>query len=136
MASTTIHNNNKAVKNYRISKSVWYASDYNDVTKRLTTFMEQATGYDMKSSELFQVINYGLGGRFDGHEDYLLTDKVCLNFRKNIKSLFINLILFYLIQNQTRFNGTSDRIATTLFYVGKSFINCLFKFHKYFVYFS
>ncbi|EDV30497.2 uncharacterized protein Dana_GF23326 [Drosophila ananassae] len=78
MASTTIHNNNKAVKNYRISKSVWYASDYNDVTKRLTTFMEQATGYDMKSSELFQVINYGLGGRFDGHEDYLLTDKLVL----------------------------------------------------------
>lgn len=79
MSSTTVDGSGvMLVKDYRISKSVWFERDYNNITKRLTMFIEHATGFDMNSSELFQVINYGLGGRFECHEDYLLTDKVCL----------------------------------------------------------
>ncbi|EDV53056.1 prolyl 4-hydroxylase subunit alpha-1 [Drosophila erecta] len=77
---------------FRTSKSVWYSSDFNDTTKKITERLADATGLDMHFTEYFQVINYGLGGFFATHLDMLLSDK-------------------------TRFNGTSDRIATTVFYL-------------------
>ncbi|XP_043654584.1 prolyl 4-hydroxylase subunit alpha-1 isoform X2 [Drosophila teissieri] len=82
------------VATFRTSKSVWYSSDFNDTTKRITERLGDATGLDMRFTEYFQVINYGLGGFFETHLDMLLSDR-------------------------TRFNGTKDRLATTLFYLNE-----------------
>ncbi|XP_032578396.1 prolyl 4-hydroxylase subunit alpha-1 isoform X2 [Drosophila sechellia] len=82
------------VDTYRTSKSVWYSSDFNDTTKKITERLGDATGLDMNFTEFYQVINYGLGGFFETHLDMLLSEK-------------------------NRFNGTRDRIATTLFYLNE-----------------
>ncbi|KRK04665.1 prolyl 4-hydroxylase subunit alpha-1 isoform X2 [Drosophila yakuba] len=82
------------VATFRTSKSVWYSSTSNDTTKRITERLGDATGLDMNFTEYFQVINYGLGGFFETHLDMLLSDR-------------------------SRFNGTRDRLATTLFYLNE-----------------
>ncbi|EDX15026.1 prolyl 4-hydroxylase subunit alpha-1 isoform X1 [Drosophila simulans] len=82
------------VDTYRTSKSVWYSSDFNDTTKKITERLGDATGLDTNFTEFYQVINYGLGGFFETHLDMLLSEK-------------------------NRFNGTRDRIATTLFYLNE-----------------
>uniref|UniRef100_A0A6P4EZY8 procollagen-proline 4-dioxygenase n=1 Tax=Drosophila rhopaloa TaxID=1041015 RepID=A0A6P4EZY8_DRORH len=77
---------------YRTSKSVWYDNDFSETTLKLTERLGDAIGLDMNYTEMYQVINYGLAGLFQTHLDMLLSDK-------------------------TRFNGTQDRLATTLFYL-------------------
>ncbi|XP_044314430.1 prolyl 4-hydroxylase subunit alpha-1-like [Drosophila rhopaloa] len=54
--------------------------------------MEDATGLDLRHSEIFQGINNGVGGLFGGQFDTLP-------------------------KNEDRFNGTKDRIATLLYYL-------------------
>ncbi|KAH8280882.1 hypothetical protein KR054_003106, partial [Drosophila jambulina] len=61
---------------FRTSKSVWYNSDTNNATKRITLLLEEATGLDLTRSEPFQVINYGVGGLFETHMDSLLPNEV------------------------------------------------------------
>ncbi|KMZ06868.1 prolyl 4-hydroxylase subunit alpha-2 isoform X1 [Drosophila simulans] len=81
------------VAKFRTSKSVWFDSDANEATLKLTQRLGEATGLDMKHSEPFQVINYGIGGVFESHFDTSLAD-------------------------EDRFvNGYIDRLATTLFYL-------------------
>jgi len=85
------------IAKFRTSKSVWFDSDANEATLKLTQRLGEATGLDMKHSEPFQVINYGIGGVFESHFDTSLAD-------------------------EDRFvNGYIDRLATTLFYVSPSF---------------
>ncbi|KAH8271403.1 hypothetical protein KR018_008827, partial [Drosophila ironensis] len=62
------------VDSYRTSKSVWYPSDTNDLTWRLTNLVGDVSGMEMKTSERFQVINYGIAGIFEAHTDSLLLD--------------------------------------------------------------
>jgi len=81
------------VASSRTSKSVWFPNDFNNATLKISERLEEATGLDMFHTEYFQIMNYGLGGYFETHIDTLLS-------------------------NETRFNGTRDRIATALFYVG------------------
>ncbi|XP_037720677.1 prolyl 4-hydroxylase subunit alpha-1-like [Drosophila subpulchrella] len=76
----------------RTSKSVWYPNDFNNATLKISERLEEATGLNMFHTEYFQVMNYGLGGYFETHIDMLLS-------------------------NETRFNGTRDRIATALLYL-------------------
>ncbi|KAH8363048.1 hypothetical protein KR084_004822 [Drosophila pseudotakahashii] len=80
------------VADFRTSKSVWYDYDHNEATRNINRRLGHATGLDMRFTEFFQVINYGLGGFFETHIDMLLSD-------------------------EARFNGTNDRIATALFYL-------------------
>ncbi|KAH8363047.1 hypothetical protein KR084_004823 [Drosophila pseudotakahashii] len=80
------------VADSRTSKSVWYEYDHNEATRNMNERLGDATGLDMRFTEFFQVINYGLGGVFMTHMDTLLSD-------------------------QTRLNGSYDRIATALFYL-------------------
>ncbi|XP_017131068.1 prolyl 4-hydroxylase subunit alpha-1-like isoform X1 [Drosophila elegans] len=80
------------IETTRTSKSVWIQSNSNNLSQKLTDVMEEATGLDMNYSEMFQVINYGVGGVFEVHFDTLLRD-------------------------EDRFNGTEDRIATLLYYL-------------------
>nr|XP_016939718.2 prolyl 4-hydroxylase subunit alpha-1-like [Drosophila suzukii] len=80
------------VSSSRTSKSVWFPNDVNNATLKISERLEEATGLDMFHTEYFQIMNYGLGGYFETHIDTLLS-------------------------NETRFNGTRDRIATALFYL-------------------
>ncbi|XP_020811533.1 prolyl 4-hydroxylase subunit alpha-2-like [Drosophila serrata] len=82
------------IVSYRTSKSVWLPWDLNNATMGITTMLEDATSLDMNKSELFQVMNYGVGGVFKIHLDLLLKD-------------------------EERFNGTADRIATGLVYLSE-----------------
>ncbi|KAH8271402.1 hypothetical protein KR018_008820 [Drosophila ironensis] len=95
-ASTTLNLQSGAmeVESFRTSKSVWFPSEFNEVTQRLTIVLEQATGLNIEWAEMFQIINYGLGGLFEAHVDSLLSD-------------------------EDRFMGKSDRIATTIFYLSE-----------------
>ncbi|KAH8308008.1 hypothetical protein KR059_004267, partial [Drosophila kikkawai] len=86
------HLNAYRVINSRTSKSVWLEWDMNNDTKELTIMLEDATSLNINSSEMFQVMNYGVGGLFNIHADSLLTD-------------------------EERFIGPADRIATALFYL-------------------
>ncbi|XP_043654655.1 prolyl 4-hydroxylase subunit alpha-1 isoform X1 [Drosophila teissieri] len=80
------------VGKFRTSKSVWLY-DGNEATLRLTQRLGEATGLDIRHSEPFQVINYGIGGVFESHFDTSLED-------------------------ENRFvGGYIDRLATTLFYL-------------------
>jgi len=84
---------NFVVGKFRTSKAVWFDSDANEVTLKLTQRLEDATGLDMNHSEALQVMNYGIGGFFESHYDLFLSD-------------------------ENRFQeGYVDRMATTLFYV-------------------
>nr|XP_044251519.1 prolyl 4-hydroxylase subunit alpha-1-like [Drosophila takahashii] len=56
----------------RFSKSVRYENIYNEATAKITKRLEDATGLDMNHTELFQVVNYGLGGYFETHVDLKL----------------------------------------------------------------
>ncbi|XP_017076192.1 prolyl 4-hydroxylase subunit alpha-1 [Drosophila eugracilis] len=80
------------VADYRTSKSVWYSNSFSEATKNTVERLGDATGLDMNYTEHFQIINYGLGGFFTTHFDLVLKD-------------------------EDRFNGSSDRLATTLFYL-------------------
>lgn len=81
IASTIINytSNEYSVDEYRTSKSVWIPSDTNNLTQRITNLVGDATGLEMTNSEMFQVINYGIGGLFEAHMDPVLTDAVSLN---------------------------------------------------------
>ncbi|XP_050744938.1 prolyl 4-hydroxylase subunit alpha-1-like isoform X2 [Drosophila biarmipes] len=80
------------VASSRTSKSVWCPNGFNNATRMIAKRLGEATGLDMYHAEFFQVMNYGLGGYFETHIDMLLS-------------------------NESRFNGTRDRIATALFYL-------------------
>ncbi|KAH8384215.1 hypothetical protein KR200_002711, partial [Drosophila serrata] len=84
----------KEINKYRTSKSVSYNASTTNVTQRLTVLLEDATGLDMRHSDPFEVNNYGVGGFFETHLDSLL-------------------------DNKDRYNGTRDRMATTLFYLSE-----------------
>ncbi|KAH8232434.1 hypothetical protein KR032_006569, partial [Drosophila birchii] len=92
--SSTYYPDTKSFRivSYRTSKSVWLPWDMNNVTVAITEMLEDATALNMNSSEMFQVMNYGLGGVFQIHVDNILKD-------------------------ENRFNGTDDRLATALFYL-------------------
>ncbi|XP_017100868.2 prolyl 4-hydroxylase subunit alpha-1-like [Drosophila bipectinata] len=93
IASTVINytTNAYSVDSYRTSKSVWAPSNHS-LTERITNLVGDATGLEMATSEMYQVINYGIGGLFEPHVDPVFTDA-------------------------DRFNGTDDRFATTIFWL-------------------
>uniref|UniRef100_A0A6P4ERE2 Prolyl 4-hydroxylase subunit alpha-1-like n=1 Tax=Drosophila rhopaloa TaxID=1041015 RepID=A0A6P4ERE2_DRORH len=59
------------IESTRTSTSVWLPSSTNDLTQKLTNVMEDATGLDLRHSEMFQGINNGVGGLFGGQFDTL-----------------------------------------------------------------
>ncbi|KAH8232437.1 hypothetical protein KR032_006570 [Drosophila birchii] len=63
---------------FRTSKSAWLDSNITKTTERLTVLLEDATGLDMKYSEPFQVINYGIGGLFETHLDSFLPNEAII----------------------------------------------------------
>ncbi|XP_043065089.1 prolyl 4-hydroxylase subunit alpha-2-like [Drosophila ficusphila] len=84
--------NTSLVDRHRTSMSASLDDDFNEGTLKLCERLGDATGLHVNYSDVIQVVNYGLGGYFQMHFDLLLS--------KN-----------------ARFNGTEDRMSTTLFYL-------------------
>lgn len=79
---------------YRISKSAWINDIEHKVIQTISQRVQDMTGLSMKYTEDLQVVNYGIGGHYEPHFDFALSDD--LNFE---------------------IAGLGNRIATVLFYV-------------------
>ncbi|XP_017142456.2 prolyl 4-hydroxylase subunit alpha-1-like [Drosophila miranda] len=77
----------------RTSNSVWLTSHENAVMERLERRVGVMTNFEMENSEVYQLINYGIGGHYKPHTDHFETPQA-LEHR-----------------------GGGDRIATVLFYL-------------------
>ncbi|KAM4636230.1 prolyl 4-hydroxylase subunit alpha-1 isoform 4-T4 [Discoglossus pictus] len=80
---------------YRVSKSAWLSAYEDPVVARINQRIQELTGLDMSTAEELQVANYGIGGQYEPHIDFI---------RKDEPDAFKEL-------------GTGNRIATWLFYM-------------------
>lgn len=83
------------VASYRVSKSSWLEEDDDPVVARVNRRMQHITGLTVKTAELLQVANYGMGGQYEPHFDFSRSDE-----RDAFKRL-----------------GTGNRVATFLNYM-------------------
>ncbi|RMB96799.1 hypothetical protein DUI87_26866 [Hirundo rustica rustica] len=83
------------VASYRVSKSSWLEEDDDPVVAKVNQRMQQITGLTVKTAELLQVANYGMGGQYEPHFDFS---------RKDEPDAFKRL-------------GTGNRVATFLNYM-------------------
>uniref|UniRef100_G1TM62 procollagen-proline 4-dioxygenase n=1 Tax=Oryctolagus cuniculus TaxID=9986 RepID=G1TM62_RABIT len=58
------------VASYRVSKSSWLEEDDDPVVARINRRMQHITGLTVKTAELLQVANYGMGGQYEPHFDF------------------------------------------------------------------
>lgn len=67
------------VSKTRTSQTAWFSPDTHPIVNRMNRRIEAATGLsvDMTDShcELMQVANYGMGGHYTPHYDYLIVDR-------------------------------------------------------------
>ncbi|XP_014747067.1 PREDICTED: prolyl 4-hydroxylase subunit alpha-2 isoform X4 [Sturnus vulgaris] len=83
------------VASYRVSKSSWLEENDDPVVAKVNQRMQQITGLTVKTAELLQVANYGMGGQYEPHFDFS---------RKDEPDAFKRL-------------GTGNRVATFLNYM-------------------
>ncbi|NXH23056.1 P4HA2 hydroxylase, partial [Bucco capensis] len=83
------------VASYRVSKSSWLEEEDDPVVAKVNQRMQQITGLTVKTAELLQVANYGMGGQYEPHFDFS---------RKDEPDAFKRL-------------GTGNRVATFLNYM-------------------
>lgn len=95
----SLEKNNPVIYSHlRISKFAWLADTVHKYVENISKRVADMSGLSMRTAELLQVVNYGLGGYYTLHYDFALPgDKT---FEK------INL---------------GNRIATVLFYVNVRF---------------
>ncbi|XP_065729400.1 prolyl 4-hydroxylase subunit alpha-2 isoform X3 [Phocoena phocoena] len=58
------------VASYRVSKSSWLEEEDDPVVARVNLRMQHITGLTVKTAELLQVANYGMGGQYEPHFDF------------------------------------------------------------------
>ncbi|XP_001371555.2 prolyl 4-hydroxylase subunit alpha-2 [Monodelphis domestica] len=58
------------VVSYRISKSSWLKEDDDPIIAQVNRRMQYITGLSVKTAELLQVSNYGMGGQYEPHFDF------------------------------------------------------------------
>ncbi|XP_075217847.1 prolyl 4-hydroxylase subunit alpha-1-like isoform X2 [Lycorma delicatula] len=87
--------NGSITSNYRTSKSAWLSDYEDDVIATISQRVEDMTSLTTATAEDLQVGNYGIGGHYSVHVDYL---------KPEVKEKF-------------NARGTGDRIATVLFYM-------------------
>ncbi|XP_062358132.1 prolyl 4-hydroxylase subunit alpha-2 isoform X4 [Cinclus cinclus] len=58
------------VASYRVSKSSWLEENDDPVVAKVNQRMQQITGLTVKTAELLQVANYGMGGQYEPHFDF------------------------------------------------------------------
>lgn len=67
------------VSKTRTSQTAWFSPDTHEIVNKMNRRIEAATGLsaDMTDShcELMQVANYGMGGHYTPHYDYLIVDR-------------------------------------------------------------
>nr|XP_039269092.1 prolyl 4-hydroxylase subunit alpha-1-like [Styela clava] len=79
---------------YRVSKSAWLQDKESNVIRRISARIAAATGLSMKSAEDLQIANYGVGGQYETHYDFVRSsDK--RTFDENVGNR-IATMLFYL----------------------------------------
>ncbi|KYO20258.1 prolyl 4-hydroxylase subunit alpha-1 isoform A [Alligator mississippiensis] len=83
------------VASYRVSKSSWLEEYDDPIVAKVNHRMQHITGLTVKTAELLQVANYGLGGQYEPHFDFS---------RKDEPDAFKRL-------------GTGNRVATFLNYM-------------------
>jgi prolyl 4-hydroxylase len=75
----TDNGTNDMVSKTRTSQTAWFSPDTHPIVNRMNRRIEAATGLsaDMTDShcELMQVANYGMGGHYTPHYDYLIVDR-------------------------------------------------------------
>ncbi|XP_039275487.1 prolyl 4-hydroxylase subunit alpha-2 [Nilaparvata lugens] len=94
-----VMNLNKAsntVALYRISAGAWLYDDDHPSIERLSKRVEYMTSLDMSYAESLHVTNYGIGGYYEAHHDYLSEE---------------------LFKNYGRRKQLGNRIATLMFYL-------------------
>lgn len=80
----------------RLAKVAWYEDKDNEIVSRLSKRVEDMTGLTTSTAEFLQIQNYGIGGHYQPHFDFIP------NFEKQIiKEVFDH----------------GNRVATILFYV-------------------
>ncbi|KAK3743408.1 hypothetical protein QZH41_011537, partial [Actinostola sp. cb2023] len=81
---------------YRISRSSWLEETESKSVETLHARIEALTGLIVNDdkAELLQIVNYGVGGHYERHQDYLEVSK-----------------------NPVLSEGQGDRIATVLLYL-------------------
>ena len=93
------------VSKVRVSQTAWFSDSSHSVIARVNSRIEAVTGLslDMDSSncELLQIANYGMGGHYVPHYDYLIKDRP-EDQRNNVPE---------------KEKQAGDRIATLMFYV-------------------
>lgn len=93
-----LDSNSSGASSHRTGKLAWFPDSHHKVFQTLTQRIEDMTGLTMETSESFQVLNYGIGGHFSAHTDYLDEPRSAKEFQRNSYQ-------------------KGDRLATMLFYV-------------------
>lgn len=101
----TDSNKTDEISNTRTSQTAWFSSDSHEIVDRVNRRVAAVTGLstDMtrSHSELMQVANYGMGGHYTPHYDYLIVDRPPEER--------------HLVDERETFAG--DRTATLMFYL-------------------
>ena len=112
-------NNTNEISGTRTSQTAWFSTDANDIVETINRRISAVTGLstDMSDShsELMQVANYGMGGHYTPHYDYLIVDRPPEER--------------HLVDEREAYAG--DRTATLMFYVSTLLPNLsLFRFKE------
>ncbi|KRG00039.1 uncharacterized protein Dwil_GK14140 [Drosophila willistoni] len=68
---------NEVVFNFiRTSKATWLKKNSDNVTRRLSHWIEDVSNLDSNIGDLYQIINYGVGGLFEAHSDTMRKDEL------------------------------------------------------------
>ncbi|XP_036080456.1 prolyl 4-hydroxylase subunit alpha-2 isoform X6 [Rousettus aegyptiacus] len=103
------------VASYRVSKSSWLEEDDDPVVARVNRRMQHITGLTVKTAELLQVANYGMGGQYEPHFDFSRRPfDSGLKTEGNRLATFLN---YNDEQDVFKHLGTGNRVATFLNYM-------------------
>ncbi|XP_027704972.1 prolyl 4-hydroxylase subunit alpha-2 isoform X4 [Vombatus ursinus] len=103
------------VANYRVSKSSWLEEDDDPVIAQVNRRMQYITGLSVKTAELLQVANYGMGGQYEPHFDFSRRP-----FDSGLKTEGNRLATFLNYKGEPdafKHLGTGNRVATFLNYM-------------------
>lgn len=98
------------ISDTRTSQTSWFSEDDHELVARINKRVSEITGLStimrLSHSELMQVANYGMGGHYSPHYDYLIVDRPPEER--------------HLVPDAEAYAG--DRTATLMFYVGFLFM--------------
>ena len=66
---------NKKFEDYRISQTAWLTDDDHWRIRAVSRKVHAMTNMSMETAEHLQVLNYGIGGHYEPHNDFLVKEK-------------------------------------------------------------